>query len=271
MIDGDRGMLEVNNIEIVYNDVIRVIRGISFQVPLKGMIALLGSNGAGKSTVLKAVSNVLDLEQGEITEGTVTFNGQRIDKLAPESIVRQGIVQVPEGRGIFDDLTTLENLRAGAYTSSNKGQVKRQLEVVYGYFPILRSRRSQLAGYLSGGEQQMLAIARALMTRCELLMLDEPSLGLAPQITQDIFRILIRINREEGTSILLVEQNARIALAISSYGYIMENGKIVLDGPSETLSENEDVKEFYLGLTELGGKKSYRHVKHYKRRKRWLS
>jgi branched-chain amino acid transport system ATP-binding protein len=264
-------MLEVNNIEIVYNDVIRVIRGISFQVPQKNIIALLGSNGAGKSTVLKAVSNILHLEDGEITEGSVTFNGKRIDGLRHESIVGLGIVQVPESRGIFDDLTTLENLRVGSYTRSDKAQVKRQLETVYSYFPILRNRRSQLAGYLSGGEQQMLAIARALMTRCKLLMLDEPSLGLAPQITQDIFRILIRINREEGTSILLVEQNARIALSISGYGYIMENGKIVLDGPSEKLADNEDVKEFYLGLTEVGSKKSYRHVKHYKRRKRWLS
>ena len=264
-------MLEVKNIEIVYNDVVRVIRGISFQVPEKSIVALLGSNGAGKSTVLKAISNILDLEDGEITEGTIEFGGRRIDRLSPESIVRMGIVQVPESRGIFDDLTTLENLRVGSYVRSDMGQVKHDLETVFSYFPALRDRRSQLAGYLSGGEQQMLAISRALLTRCRLLMLDEPSLGLAPQVTKEIFRILIRIHREEGASILLVEQNARIALSISHYGYIMENGKIVLDGPSDRLYDNEDVKEFYLGLTELGTEKSYRKVKHYKRRKRWLS
>jgi len=264
-------MLEVKNIEIVYNDVVRVVRGISFQVPEKSIVALLGSNGAGKSTVLKAISNILDLEDGEITEGTIEFGGRRIDRLSPESIVRMGIVQVPESRGIFDDLTTLENLRVGSYVRSDMGQVKHDLETVFSYFPALRDRRSQLAGYLSGGEQQMLAISRALLIRCRLLMLDEPSLGLAPQVTKEIFRIIIRIHREEGASILLVEQNARIALSISQYGYIMENGKIVLDGPSDSLYDNEDVKEFYLGLTELGTEKSYRKVKHYKRRKRWLS
>ncbi|UCF85069.1 MAG: ABC transporter ATP-binding protein [Desulfobacteraceae bacterium] len=264
-------MLEVKNIEIVYHDVIRVVRGVSFQVPKASIVSLLGSNGAGKSTVLKAISHILDLEAGELTEGTIGFNGNRIDDLSPESIVKLGIVQVPESRGIFDDLTTLENLRVGSFTRSDKSQLRKDLNAVFNYFPLLRDRHSQLAGYLSGGEQQMLAISRALMTRCRLLMLDEPSLGLAPQITKDIFSILLRINKEEGTSILLVEQNARIALSISCYGYIMENGKIVLDGPSQKLSENEDVKEFYLGLTEMGRKKRYRDVKHYKKRKRWLS
>ncbi len=264
-------MLQINNIEIVYHDVLRVVKGISFEVPNKSIVALLGSNGAGKSTVLKAISNVLGLEDGDITEGSIVFDEERIDGLAPELIVKRGIVQVPEDRGIFDDLTTLENLRIGAYTRSDTGKARKDLETVFHYFPVLRDRQSQLAGYLSGGEQQMLAISRALMTRCKLLMLDEPSLGLAPQITQEIFRILLRIHREEGNSILLVEQNARIALSLSQYGYIMENGKIVLDGPSQKLSDNEDVKEFYLGLTEMGAKKSYRDVKHYKRRKRWLS
>jgi branched-chain amino acid transport system ATP-binding protein len=264
-------MLEVKNIEIVYRDVIRVVRSISFQVPDKGIVALLGSNGAGKSSVLKAISRLLELEQGEMTDGTIAFDGRRIDRLSPEQVVQLGIVQVPEGRGIFDDLTTLENIRIGAYTRKDRDRVKTDMERLFDHFPALRSRRLQPAGYLSGGEQQMLAISRALMTRCRLMMLDEPSLGLAPQVTREIFRILLTIQQEAGTSILLVEQNARIALSISSYGYIMENGKIVLDGPSHTLSENEDVKEFYLGLTEVGTRKSYRHIKHYKRRKRWLS
>ena len=264
-------MLEVNNIEIVYSDVIRVLKGISFSVPAGSIVALLGSNGAGKSTVLKAISNILDLEDGEMPEGTITFDGVRIDRLGPEQIVRRGLVHVPEGRGVFDDLTVMENLKVGAFTRRDQGGVKGDLERVLGYFPALTGRLSTLAGYLSGGEQQMLAIGRALMTRCRLLMLDEPSLGLAPLITEEIFGIIRRINSEQGASILLVEQNAHLALSLASYGYIMENGKIVLDGPSDKLIENEDVKEFYLGLTEVGAKKSYRQVKHYKRRKRWLS
>ena len=264
-------MLELKNIEIVYNDVIRVVRGLSFEVPEKRIVALLGSNGAGKSSVLKAISGLLELEEGEITEGSITFRKERIDRLSPEHIVQRGIVQVPEGRGLFDDLTTLENLRIGAYTRKDRDRVRTDVDLVFNYFPVLKSRRFQPAGYLSGGEQQMLAISRALMSKCRLIMLDEPSLGLAPQVTKEIFQILTTINQSEGTSILLVEQNARIALSISTYGYIMENGKIVLDGPSEKLSDNEDVKEFYLGLTEVGTQKSYRDIKHYKRRKRWLS
>jgi branched-chain amino acid transport system ATP-binding protein len=264
-------MLKVKNIEVVYNDVILAVRGISLEVPQKNIVVLLGSNGAGKSTTLKAISNVLDIEEGKIEEGAIEFDGRRIDGLTPDSIVRMGILQVPEGRGIFDDLTVFENLRIGAFTRHDFNQVRSDLEAVLNYFPVLRDRQSQLAGYLSGGEQQMLAIARALMAKPKVLMLDEPSLGLAPLVIRDIFQIIRKINREEGTAILLVEQNANIALSISDYGYIMENGKIVLDGLSEKLMKNEDVKEFYLGFTEAGAKKSYRDVKHYKKRKRWLS
>lgn len=264
-------MLKVNNVEIVYNDVIRVLKGISFEVPSESIVALLGSNGAGKSTVLKTISGIIELEDGELLEGSIEFADQRIDRLAPEKIVRHGIVQVPESRGIFDDLTVMENLRVGAYTRSDTTRIKRDLEIVLDYFPVLAGRLNSLAGYLSGGEQQMLAIGRALMTRCKLLMLDEPSLGLAPLTAAEIFRIIKRINTEQKSSILLVEQNANMALSVADYGYIMENGKIVLNGPSQKLAENEDVKEFYLGLSEIGAKKSYREVKHYKRRKRWLS
>ncbi|MFO7601118.1 MAG: ABC transporter ATP-binding protein [Candidatus Desulfacyla sp.] len=264
-------MLSVKNIEVVYNDVIKVVRGVSFEVPDRAIVALLGSNGAGKSTVLKAISHILELEDGELTEGKIEFDGRDIAGVAPERVVSMGIVQVPEGRGIFDDLTVAENLRVGAHTRSDGARVKQDTEKILDYFPVLRGRMSQMAGYLSGGEQQMLAIGRALMTRCSLLMSDEPSLGLAPQIAVEIFRILQRITAEEEASILLVEQNAHMALTIASYGYIMESGKIVLDGPSEKLIQNEDVKEFYLGLTEVGAKKSFRQVKHYKKRKRWLS
>ncbi len=264
-------MLEVNNIEIVYSDVIRVLKGISFEVRDQQIVALLGSNGAGKSTVLKAISNIIDLEDGELTEGGINFAGRRIDRTPPQQIVRMGVVHVPEGRGIFDDLTVLENLKVGAHGRRDPSGVREDLDRVLAYFPPIKDRLDTDAGYLSGGEQQMLAIGRAMMTRCRLLMLDEPSLGLAPLITKDIFSIIKRINSEQGASILLVEQNARLALSVASYGYIMENGKIVLDGPSAKLMANDDVQEFYLGLSELGDKKSYREVKHYKRRKRWLS
>jgi len=264
-------MLSVKNIEIVYNDVIKVVRGVSFSVPDHTIVSLLGSNGAGKSTVLKAISNILDLEDGELVNGSIEFDGERIDGMAPERTVALGIVHVPEGRGIFDDLTLMENLRVGAYVRSDAPQIRRDLERVLDYFSVLRGRLFQMAGYLSGGEQQMLAIGRSLMTRCRVLMSDEPSLGLAPQVAAEIFRILRRIPEETGSAVLLVEQNAHMALKISSYGYIMENGKIVLDGSAEELIANEDVKEFYLGLTEVGTKKSYRDVKHYKKRKRWLS
>jgi branched-chain amino acid transport system ATP-binding protein len=264
-------MLTVNNLEIVYSDVIRVLKGISFEVPDNTVVALLGSNGAGKSTCLKAISRIVILEDGEMSEGTIAFAGNRIDRLRPEQIVRLGIVQVPEGRGIFGDLTTLENLRIGAYIRSDTDGIKADLDEVLAYFPALTTRLSSMAGYLSGGEQQMLAIGRAIMTRCRLLMLDEPSLGLAPLVTEEIFGIIGRIHHDHQASVLLVEQNANLALSVASYGYIMENGKIVLDGPSVKLLENEDVKEFYLGLSDVGSQKSYRQVKHYKRRKRWLS
>ena len=264
-------MLKVNNVEIVYNDVIRVLKGISFEVPAESIVALLGSNGAGKSTVLKTNSGIIELEDGELVEGSIEFENNPIERMPPEKIVRAGIVQVPEGRGIFDDLTVNENLRVGAYTRQDTARVKQDIKSVLDYFPALGRRLNSLAGYLSGGEQQMLAIGRALMTKCRLLMLDEPSLGLAPLTAEEIFRIIERIRNEQKASILLVEQNANMALSIADYGYIMENGKIVLDGDSDKLSENEDVKEFYLGLSEIGDKKSYRDVKHYKRRKRWLS
>ncbi|NWG04447.1 MAG: ABC transporter ATP-binding protein [Syntrophaceae bacterium] len=264
-------MLKITNIEIVYNDVILAVRGISLEVPQGGIVALLGSNGAGKSTTLKAISGVLDSEEGEIVDGKIEFKGVLLNRKNSKEIVRLGIIQVPEGRRIFDELTVDENLWVGAYHRLDSKKVKEDYQRVMDYFPILRERHGQLAGYLSGGEQQMLVIGRGIMGKPELLMLDEPSLGLAPLIVEEIFQIIQKVNHEERTSILLVEQNANIALQIASYGYIMENGKVVLDGPSQKLAANEDVKEFYLGLTDVGSRKSYRDVKHYKRRKRWLS
>jgi len=265
-------MLRVNNLEVVYNDIILVLRGISLQVPDGSIIAFLGSNGAGKSTTLRAISGLLDYEDGEIKKGIVEFNGQLTHKLDPQKIVRLGITQVPEGRRIFAELTVDENIRVGAHTRTDgKGEVGRDYERVLTYFPALRARLKVHAGYISGGEQQMLAIGRALMARPFLMMLDEPSLGLAPLLVSEIFEIIKRINEERNVSILLVEQNALMALAVSEYCYIMENGKIVLDGSSRKLIENEDVKEFYLGVKENEQRKSFAEVKHYKRRKRWLS
>ena len=264
-------MLKIRNIEIVYNDVILAVRGISLEVPQGGIVALLGSNGAGKSTTLKAISGVLDNEEGEIVDGEIEFKGILLNKKNSKEIVQLGIIQVPEGRRIFDELTLDENLWVGAHHRKDSKRVKEDYQKVMEYFPILRERRGQLAGYLSGGEQQMLVVGRGIMGKPELLMLDEPSLGLAPLIVEEIFQIIQKINREERISILLVEQNANIALQVAQYGYIMENGKVVLDGPSQKLAANEDVKEFYLGLTDVGSRKSYRDVKHYKRRKRWLS
>lgn len=265
-------ILTVNNIEVIYNHVILVLKGISLQVQEKSITALLGSNGAGKSTTLKAISGLLDSEDGEVTHGSIDFKGQRIDKKSPEEIVRLGIFQVMEGRRVFEDLSVHENLRAGGYTKNrDRKWIKDGIEMIYHFFPALKPRQNERAGYLSGGEQQMLAIGRALMAKAKLLLLDEPSLGLAPILVREIFGIIKRLNEEEEVTVLLVEQNAQQALQIASYGYIMENGKVVLDGPSEKLRENEDVKEFYLGLTALGGKKSLRDVKHYKRRKRWLA
>ncbi len=264
-------MLVLNNIEVIYNQVILVLKGVSLEVPDGDIRALLGANGAGKTTTLKAISGLLKEEDGEVTDGSIEFNGERIDKKSAEEIVRMGIFQVMEGRRVFEHLTVEENLRAGAYTRRDKKNVRRDMEMVYSYFPRLKELRHRVAGYLSGGEQQMLAIGRALMARPKLMLLDEPSLGLAPLLVKEIFDIIQRINKEEGVGILIVEQNAMAALNIASYGYIMENGRIVMDGPADKLKENPDVKEFYLGLTEVGKKKSFREVKHYKRRKRWLT
>ncbi|TAL15837.1 ABC transporter ATP-binding protein [bacterium] len=264
-------MLKVNNIEVVYNDVILVLKGLSLSCEEGKITTLLGANGAGKSTTLKAISGLLKGEEGEVTEGTIEFKGEVINGIPPEKIVRKGIFQVMEGRRVFEDLDIVENLRCGAYTRSDRAGVKRDLELVFDYFPRLRERRKSLAGYLSGGEQQMLAIGRALMARPSLLLLDEPSLGLAPLLVKEIFSIICKINEEEKATILLVEQNANLALQVASFGYIMENGKVVLDGPCEKLRENQDVKEFYLGIGESGTKRSFKNAKHYKRRKRWLS
>jgi branched-chain amino acid transport system ATP-binding protein len=257
-------ILSLNNIEVIYDDVILVLKGMSLEVYEGQIVALLGANGAGKSTTLKAISGILKGEEGEVTDGSITFMGDRIDNTEPESIVRKGIFQVMEGRRVFDDLNVDENLIAGAHTRKNWTEAKKDMEMVFEYFPRLTERRHTLAGYLSGGEQQMLAIGRALMARPKLMLLDEPSLGLAPLLVREIFQIIKRINEEEKTTILLVEQNAHIALAIADYGYIMENGKVVLDDPVDKLKENEDVKEFYLGLSKVGEKKSYRDVKHYR-------
>jgi len=266
-------LLRLNNVEVVYSDVIQVLRGVSLEVPDGKMVALLGANGAGKTTALRAVSGLLRSQDGEVTRGSVEYEGRRIDRLPPEEIVQLGMVQVLEGRRLFRHLTVEENLLVGSVVRGNgaaEHAVSQDLDQVYGYFPRLKELRRKVSGYLSGGEQQMLVIGRALMARPRLLMLDEPSLGLAPILVAEIFRVIKLLNAEEGMSILLVEQNARIALEIADYAYVMENGRIVLDGPAGQLAENEDIKEFYLGLTQLGERKSYREVKHYKRRKRWL-
>jgi branched-chain amino acid transport system ATP-binding protein len=262
-------MLALKNVEVVYDDVILVLKGLSLEVPAGKIVALLGSNGAGKSTTLKAISGLLHSEEGEVTDGAIELEGERIDRLPPEEIVRRGVFQVMEGRRVFEDLTVDENIVMGGYTRSDRAGLKRDHDLVFDYFPPLRRHRRKLAGYLSGGEQQMLAIGRALMARPRLVLLDEPSLGLAPLLAREIFEILVRVNAEERTSLLLVEQNANLALGIAHYGYIMENGRIVLDGAPETLRANEDVKEFYLGSGASDGAR-YRDIKFYKRRKRWL-
>jgi branched-chain amino acid transport system ATP-binding protein len=263
-------MLNVNNIEVVYSRVILVLRGVSLAVADGKIAALLGVNGAGKSTTLKAISGLLKTELGEVTHGSIDFNGTRIDGKSTEAIAYLGITQVIEGRRLYPHLSTEENLRVGAYLNNNNADARRRLQQVYQYFPRLRDLRQRVSGYLSGGEQQMLVIGRSLMARPKLMLLDEPSLGLAPLMVKEIFQIIGKINTEENISIVLVEQNARAALAVAEYAYVMENGRVVLDGPAEKLRDNEDVKEFYLGLTQVGSKKSYREVKHYKRRKRWL-
>jgi branched-chain amino acid transport system ATP-binding protein len=264
-------MLSLNNIEVIYNDVILVLKGLSMQVPEGKIVGLLGSNGAGKSTTLKSISGLLKPENGEVTDGSIEFMQQEIQHKDAADIVRMGIFQVMEGRRVFEHLTVEENLTAGGYTRQARSGLAADMQLVYEYFPRLQERRRQTAGYLSGGEQQMLAIGRALMARPKLMMLDEPSLGLAPMLVREIFTIIERINREQGTTILLVEQNANLTLEVADYAYIMENGRVVLDGYPDDLRSNADVREFYLGLTEVGQRKSYRNVKHYKRRKRWLS
>lgn len=264
-------ILSVNSIEVIYDHVILVLKGVSLRVDEGGVVALLGANGAGKSTTLKAISGLLRTERGEVTKGGIEFLGEAIHRRDPAEVVRRGVVQVMEGRRVFEHLTVEENLLTGAYARSNRRSVGEDLDVVYGYFPRLRERRQVMAGYISGGEQQMLAIGRALMAQPKLMLLDEPSMGLAPMLVAEIFEIVTRLNREAGVAVLLAEQNAAMALRVAHYAYIMENGRVVLDGDRTTISENEDVKEFYLGLSGVGQRKSYRDVKHYRRRKRWLS
>jgi branched-chain amino acid transport system ATP-binding protein len=265
-----RQALALVNVEVIYNQVILVLRGLSLTVGEGEIVALLGSNGAGKSTTLKAITGLLPSEDGEVTQGRILHAGEPIHGRDAAEIVRRGISLVMEGRRIFEHLTAEENLRAGAYTRRSNVPQQETLDLVYQYFPRLYERRRQTAGYLSGGEQQMLAIGRALMAQPKLLMLDEPSLGLAPKLVTEIFEIIRRLNEDLGATILVVEQNARLALEVADRGYVMENGRIVLDGPADQLAKNPDVQEFYLGLTESGERRSYRDVKHYKRRKRWL-
>jgi len=266
-----RDLLDVNNIEVIYNRVILVLKGVSLKVPEGGIVALLGANGAGKTTTLKAISNLLRAERGEVTKGAITYAGERVDKLTPHELVRRGVVQVMEGRHCFGHLTVEENLLTGAFTRRDgRAKLKGDIDKVYGYFPRLKERRASLAGYISGGEQQMTALGRALMANPKMILLDEPSMGLAPQIVEEIFEIVKRLNREAGVSFLLAEQNTNIALKFSDYGYVLENGRVVMDGAAQNLRTNEDVKEFYLGLS-ASGRRSYRDVKHYRRRKRWLA
>ena len=266
-----RPMLLVNNIEVIYDHVILVLKGVSLEVPEQGIVALLGANGAGKTTTLKAVSNLLRAERGDITKGSIEFRGKRIDALTPAELVQQGVIQVMEGRHCFEHLTVEENLLTGAYTRRDGGAaIQQDLDLVYSYFPRLKNRSRAQAGYTSGGEQQMIAIGRALMSRPQMILLDEPSMGLAPQLVEEIFEIVERLNKDEGVTFLLAEQNTNIALRYADHGYILENGRVVLDGSAAELRENTDVKEFYLGISE-GERISFRDVKHYRRRKRWLT
>jgi branched-chain amino acid transport system ATP-binding protein len=264
-------VLKVNNIEVSYMGVIRVLQGISLEVGDGQIVALIGANGGGKTTTLKAISGLLKTEQGEIRSGDISFDDKRIDRFGPEDIARMGISQVMEGRHVLEHLNVEENLHVGAYRRRDRAGVKRDLEMVYDYFPRIKAYRKKVSGYLSGGEQQMLVIGRALMADPRLMLLDEPSLGLAPMAVREIYEIVQKINRERGVSMLVVEQNVKAALAVAGYGYVMENGKIVLDGPADRLKDNEDVKEFYMGISSSGARKNYRDLKHYHRRKRWLS
>ena len=264
-------ILSVNNIEVIYDHVILVLKGVSLEVRSGGIVALLGANGAGKSTTLKAISNLIKSERGDVTKGAIEFQGERVDGLTPNDLVRRGCIQVMEGRHCFGHLTVEENLLTGSFTRKDgRGAIAAALEMVYGYFPRLKERRSSLAGYISGGEQQMTAIGRALMSAPKMVLLDEPSMGLAPQLVEEIFEIVKRLNADQGLSVLLAEQNTNMALKYATYGYILENGRVVMDGEAKSLRENEDVREFYLGI---GGadRRSFRDVKSYKRRKRWLA
>ena len=264
-------MLDVNGIEVIYNHVILVLKGVSLAVPAGGIVALLGGNGAGKTTTLKAISNLLHGERGEVTKGAIRLDGERVEKLNPSELVKRGVVQVMEGRHCFGHLTVEENLLTGAYTrSASRAEIRDDLERVYAFFPRLKQRRQSMAGFTSGGEQQMTAIGRALMARPRMILLDEPSMGLAPQIVEEIFEIVKNLNAAEKVSFLLAEQNTMVALRFASFGYILENGRVVLEGTAESLSSNEDVKEFYLGISS-GGRRSFRDTKNYKRRKRWLA
>ncbi len=263
--------LSVNNIEVIYDHVILVLRGVSLQVPKGRIVALLGANGAGKTTTLKAISNLLSAERGDVTKGTIEFEGKRVDKLTPNELVRRGVCQVMEGRHCFAHLTVEENLLTGAFTrKASRSEIRASLEKVYHYFPRLKQRRESMAGYTSGGEQQMTAVGRALMASPSMILLDEPSMGLAPQIVEEIFEIVGNLNKRENVSFLLAEQNTNVALRFADYGYILETGRVVMDGAARELAQNEDVKEFYLGLS-TAGRKSFRDVKHYRRRKRWLA
>ncbi|MCP3871412.1 MAG: ABC transporter ATP-binding protein [Gammaproteobacteria bacterium] len=271
MTDSTENFLQVNNVEVIYDHVILVLKGVSLEVPKGSIVALLGANGAGKSTTLKAISNLLGAERGDVTKGSIEYKGEVVDSLNPADLVKRGVIQVMEGRHCFEHLSIEENLLTGAYTRKDgRKAIARDMKMVYDYFPRLYERRSSQAGYTSGGEQQMCAIGRALMARPEMILLDEPSMGLAPQLVEEIFEIVRKLNQNEGVSLLLAEQNTNVALRYSDYGYIMENGRVVMEGNAGELSENEDVKEFYLGLSSEG-RKSFRDVKHYRRRKRWLT
>ena len=264
-------LLDVNNIEVIYNHVILVLKGVSLSLPKGGIVALLGGNGAGKTTTLKAISNLLHSERGEVTKGSILYRGEPIDSLDPATLVKSGVIQVMEGRHCFEHLTVEENLLTGSYTrKASRGEISDDLDLVYSYFPRLKDRRKSQAGYTSGGEQQMCAIGRALMSRPETVLLDEPSMGLAPQLVEEIFEIVKALNEKENVSFLLAEQNTNVALRFAHYGYILENGRVVMDGPAKELRKNPDVKEFYLGMSEEG-RKSYRDVRSYRRRKRWLN
>nr|WP_212757166.1 ABC transporter ATP-binding protein [Usitatibacter rugosus] len=264
-------LLDVNGIEVIYNHVILVLKGVSLTVPEGGIVALLGGNGAGKTTTLKAVSNLLKSERGEVTKGSIHFRGERVDEMSPSDLVKRGVIQVMEGRRCFGHLTVEENLLTGAYTRKvSRSEIQLDLEKVYGFFPRLKQRRTSMAGFTSGGEQQMTAIGRALMGKPSMILLDEPSMGLAPQIVEEIFEIVKNLNATERVSFLLAEQNTMVALRFADFGYILENGRVVMEGTADHLAENEDVKEFYLGISS-GARRSFRETKHYRRRKRWLA